>query len=203
MSRAGVALGQRRLAVIELSERGTPPMYLADGRFVLVFNGEIYHHHSLRRELGAARAVNWRGTSDTETLVECFALWGIATTLRKTVGMFAFALWDCADRTLTLAAIVSEKSRSIMASSDRARRPFIFPAPSYGDEILGGSNRYAIGPQLWRRINTSPRAVRGVIHEAAAQLPEWACSALASMPGLGKSLAPLKDKAYKLAHSVG
>ena len=100
---AGVALGHRRLAVIELSERGAQPMHSADGRFVLVFNGEIYNHLSLRRELEAARAVDWRGTSDTETLIECIALWGVAPTLRKTVGMFAFALWDRAERKLTLA----------------------------------------------------------------------------------------------------
>ena len=100
---AGVSLGHRRLAVIELSERGAQPMHSADGRFVFVFNGEIYNHLSLRRELEATRVVDWRGTSDTETLVECFAAWGVASTLRKAVGMFAFALWDRAERKLTLA----------------------------------------------------------------------------------------------------
>jgi asparagine synthase (glutamine-hydrolysing) len=100
---AGVALGHRRLAVIEMSERGAQPMQSANGRFVFVFNGEIYNHLSLRRELEAERVVDWRGTSDTETLVECFAVWGVAQTLRKAVGMFAFALWDSADRQLTLA----------------------------------------------------------------------------------------------------
>jgi asparagine synthase (glutamine-hydrolysing) len=100
---AGVSLGHRRLAVIELSERGAQPMRSANGRFVFVFNGEIYNHLSLRRELEATRVVDWRGTSDTETLVECFAVWGVASTLQKAVGMFAFALWDRSERKLTLA----------------------------------------------------------------------------------------------------
>ena len=98
---AGVALGHRRLAIIELSERGAQPMPSANGRFVIVFNGEIYNHRELRRELEADAAVVWRGTSDTETLIECFSAWGAPATLRKAVGMFALALWDRAERRLT------------------------------------------------------------------------------------------------------
>ena len=100
---AGVALGHRRLAIIELSELGAQPMHSANGRFVIVFNGEIYNHRELRRELEATSAVAWRGTSDTETLIECFSAWGVPATLRKAVGMFALALWDRAERRLTLA----------------------------------------------------------------------------------------------------
>jgi asparagine synthase (glutamine-hydrolysing) len=100
---AGVALGHRRLAVVELSERGAQPMYSANGRYVIVYNGEIYNHRDLRRELETKTAVAWRGTSDTETLIECFNAWGVAATLKKTVGMFALALWDRAERRLTLA----------------------------------------------------------------------------------------------------
>ena len=100
---AGVALGHRRLAIIELSELGAQPMPSANGRFVIVFNGEIYNHRELRRELEATSAVVWRGTSDTETLIECFSAWGAPATLRKAVGMFALALWDRAERRLLLA----------------------------------------------------------------------------------------------------
>lgn len=99
----GLALGHRRLAIIELSERGAQPMHSADGRYMLAFNGEIYNHLDLRQELVSRRAVSWRGTSDTETLVECFAAWGIEATLKKAVGMFAIALWDRRERRLTLA----------------------------------------------------------------------------------------------------
>jgi asparagine synthase (glutamine-hydrolysing) len=102
-AQVGVALGHRRLAIVELSERGAQPMQSVCGRYVITFNGEIYNHLALRGELEARGAVAWRGTSDTETLVECFAAWGVAETLKKSVGMFALGLWDRAERRLTLA----------------------------------------------------------------------------------------------------
>lgn len=412
---AGVALGHRRLSVVELSERGAQPMQSADKRFVLVFNGEIYNHLSLRRELETTRGVDWRGSSDTETLIECFALWGVARTLRETVGMFAVALWDRAERKLTVArdrfgekplyygfigsgaasifllgselkalrahpafdrpvdknalalflrysyvptphtiyrdiyklepgsilnispdeiaarsrfvapywryeevaatglaepfddectaisaleatlseavglqliadvpvgaflsggidsstivALMQAKSSrpvktfcvgfdeagfdeapharavarhlrtdhcEIRVTAKEARAvipklPMIYDEPfgdssqiptsiicalahrevtvalsgDAGDEMFGGYNRYAIGPRLWRRINAWPKALRGATGDAAARLPEWAWSALACAPGLGKSLAPFKDKAYKVGPAVG
>lgn len=412
---AGVALGHRRLAVIELSERGAQPMHSANGRFVFVFNGEIYNHPSLRRELEATRVVDWRGTSDTETLLECFAAWGVEPTLRKAVGMFAFALWDRAERKLTLARdrfgekplyygfvgrgaetifLLGSELKALRAHSafdqpvDRdalalflrysyvptphtihrdvyklepgsilhirpeeiaARRhliarywryeevvaaglaepyddectaisaleaaltkavglqliadvpvgvflsggidsstiaalmqaqtsrpvktftvgfdeagfdeaphacevakhlrtdhceirvtanearavipklPTMYDEPfgdssqiptsivcagarrevtvalsgDGGDEMLGGYNRYVIGPKLWRRLGAAPQALRSAMGTAAARLPEWAWSALAWAPGLGKSLAPFKDKAYKLGPAFG
>jgi asparagine synthase (glutamine-hydrolysing) len=100
---AGVALGHRRLAIVELSDRGAQPMHSANGRYIIVFNGEIYNHLELRRELEVRAEGSWRGSSDTETLIECFAAWGVAATLRKAVGMFAIALWDRKERQLTLA----------------------------------------------------------------------------------------------------
>jgi asparagine synthase (glutamine-hydrolysing) len=100
---AGVALGHRRLAIVELSERGAQPMHSACGRYVLTFNGEIYNHLDLRAELDAGAPMNWRGTSDTETLLACFAAWGVEATLKRAVGMFAFGLWDRSERRLTLA----------------------------------------------------------------------------------------------------
>ena len=412
---AGVSLGHRRLTIIELSERGAQPMRSADGRFVFVFNGEIYNHLSLRHELEATHSVDWRGTSDTETLVECFAAWGVASTLRKAVGMFAFALWDRAERKLTLArdrfgekplyygffgygaatillfgselkalrahrafdhsvdrnalalflrysyvptphtiycntyklepasilnirpeeiaargrpitrywryeeivaaglaepfddecaaidALEASLSKAvglqliadvpvgaflsgginsstivalmqaqasrpvktftvgfdetgfdeaphardvarhlrtdhceIRVTANEARSvipklPTIYDEPfgdssqiptsiicavarrevtvalsgDAGDEMLGGYNRYAIGPKLWRGIETVPRALRGATGTATARLPNWAWSALARAPGLGKSLAPFKEKAYKLGPVLG
>lgn len=103
---AGVVLGQRRLAVLDLSPAGHQPMVSASGRYVLVFNGEIYNHLQLRQELENQHKLperGWRGSSDTESLLECFAAWGVEKTLRKTVGMFAFAVWDRKDRQLVLA----------------------------------------------------------------------------------------------------
>ena len=101
---AGLALGHRRLAVLDLSPAGHQPMHSASGRFVIAFNGEIYNHADLRGELqsrGAAPA--WRGHSDTETLLAGFEHWGIEATLKRAVGMFALALWDRAERRLYLA----------------------------------------------------------------------------------------------------
>lgn len=107
---AGIALGHRRLSIVDLSPAGHQPMISACGRWVIVFNGEIYNHGELRRQLersagaGAdAAAPAWRGHSDTETLLACFAGWGVERTLQATIGMFALALWDRAERSLVLA----------------------------------------------------------------------------------------------------
>ena len=99
----GLALGHRRLSVVDLSPAGHQPMPSASGRYVIAFNGEIYNHLELRARLAAeGRAPVWRGHSDTETLLAGFEAWGIVPTLRATVGMFAIALWDRQTRQLTL-----------------------------------------------------------------------------------------------------
>ena len=97
----GVALGQRRLAVRDLSPAGRQPMVSADGRFVLDYNGELYDIEPLRSEL-EAQGHRFRGTSDTEVLIEGCARWGVSGTLERINGMFAFALWDRRERSLTL-----------------------------------------------------------------------------------------------------
>ena len=101
---AGVGLAHRRLSIIDLSPAGHQPMASNDGRWLLSYNGEIYNHAALRAELEqACGPVAWRGHSDTETLIEAIAAWGIEITLQKLVGMFALALWDRRERTLSLA----------------------------------------------------------------------------------------------------
>jgi len=97
---AGIALAHQRLSILDLSHAGHQPMVSISGRYVIVFNGEIYNHLELRQELGN---IEWRGHSDTETLLAGFESWGIEATLKKTVGMFAIALWDRTKRVLTLA----------------------------------------------------------------------------------------------------
>jgi len=98
---AGIALGHRRLAILDLSPAGRQPMTSACGRYVIVYNGEIYNHLDLRPEL-ESRGCHFRGHSDTETLIEAIAQWGLEETLRRSIGMFAFALWDRKERRLTL-----------------------------------------------------------------------------------------------------
>jgi asparagine synthase (glutamine-hydrolysing) len=120
-----VALGHRRLAILDLSAAGAQPMVSRSGRYVVAFNGEIYNHPELRRELDAgpqsvdhplfdrpqsaflsgveAADGGWRGHSDTETLLAAVEAWGVGEALKKFTGMFAFALWDRADKVLYLA----------------------------------------------------------------------------------------------------
>jgi asparagine synthase (glutamine-hydrolysing) len=97
---AGIALAHRRLSILDLSPAGSQPMASASGRFVIVFNGEIYNHLDLRRMLGE---LAWSGHSDTETLLACIEAWGLEVALARVTGMFAFALWDRSQRQLALA----------------------------------------------------------------------------------------------------
>lgn len=100
----GIALSHRRLAIVDLSPLGHQPMASEDGRWMIVFNGEIYNHLFIRADLDAAGlAPQWRGHSDTETLVAAIASWGLEETLKRSVGMFAIALWDRRERVLHLA----------------------------------------------------------------------------------------------------
>ena len=111
---AGIALAHRRLSILDLSPAGHQPMASKNNRYVIAFNGEIYNHLELRRELEmmphtssitpkVVAAINWRGHSDTETLLAGFEAWGVEATLKKTVGMFAISLWDKEEKVLTLA----------------------------------------------------------------------------------------------------
>ncbi|MBT6394905.1 MAG: asparagine synthase (glutamine-hydrolyzing), partial [Nitrospinaceae bacterium] len=99
---AGVALGFRRLSIIDLSESGHQPMRSACGRYVIVYNGEIYNFRHLREEL-KTHGFTFHGTSDTEVLLAGIAHWGIDGALKHANGMFALALWDRENRSLTLA----------------------------------------------------------------------------------------------------
>jgi asparagine synthase (glutamine-hydrolysing) len=93
-----VGLGHRRLAIIDLLPEANQPFVSHDGRFVLVYNGELYNYRELKQELEAHRA-RFRTKSDSEVLLEAFRLWGVRA-LPRFSGMFAFAIWDRAERTL-------------------------------------------------------------------------------------------------------
>ena len=95
------ALVHRRLSIIDLSAAGHQPMLSADERYVISYNGEVYSFQPIAAEL-AARGHKFRGHFDTEVILESFAVNGIEATLKRMIGMFAIALWDRRDRTLTL-----------------------------------------------------------------------------------------------------
>lgn len=95
----GLALGHRRLSIVDLSPAGAQPMVSHSGRYVTVFNGELYNYETLRAALPPTA---WRGHSDTEVLLEAIETWGLAVVLKRAVGMYAFALWDVAARALYL-----------------------------------------------------------------------------------------------------
>lgn len=101
----GVGLGHRRLSILDLSPEGHQPMHSACGRYVVVFNGEIYNYQDIRKELEKNSQdikPTWRGHSDTEVMLEAFRQWGVEAAVKRFNGMFAFALWDRTERVLYL-----------------------------------------------------------------------------------------------------
>lgn len=139
---SGIALAHRRLAIVDLSPAGHQPMSSETGRYMLVFNGEIYNHLELRLQLSQqGRQILWRGHSDTETLLAAIEAWGLVATLKVCVGMFAIALWDGQEKTLSL-------------SRDRFGEKPLYYGWQNG-VLLFGSELKAIGahPSFERRVN--------------------------------------------------
>lgn len=164
---AGIGFSHRRLSVLDLTPSGHQPMTAAGGRFVIVFNGEIYNHLCLRDWLEKeGRDISWRGHSDTETLLAGFETWGVRETVRRAVGMFAFALWDRQERVLTLGRDrVGEKplyygwqgKSFLFASELKALRAH----PSFA----GGVNRGALSLFLRHNYIPAPHSIHPNIYK--------------------------------------
>lgn len=151
---AGVALGHRRLSIQDLAETGRQPMHSRDGRYIIIFNGEIYNFQTIREEL-SGRGASFRGRSDTEVLIEGISEWGLENMLNRVHGMFAFALWDKKDSCLKLVRDrMGEKPlyygfsgpRFFFASELKAMRKCPWWSPSISREVL----------QLYFRFNYIP-----------------------------------------------
>ncbi|MHA3902690.1 asparagine synthase (glutamine-hydrolyzing) [Castellaniella sp. WN] len=150
---SGIGLAHRRLSILDLSAAGHQPMTGSSGRHVIVFNGEIYNHLDLRRELGqAGLAPGWRGHSDTETLLAGFSAWGVRATVERCIGMFAFAVWDVQARVLTL-------------GRDRlGEKPLYYGWQGSGDDAC-----FLFGSEL-KALRAHPRCVAEVDRDALCLL---------------------------------
>src|SRR5215212_6412506 len=100
-AQCGLGFGFRRLAIVDLSPTGRQPMVSASGRYVIIFNGEVYNFAAVRAELEKMHR-QFRGGSDTEVLLAAIEQWGLPSAIKRFVGMFGFALWDQDERALHL-----------------------------------------------------------------------------------------------------
>lgn len=204
----GVALGFRRLSIIDVSSAGHQPMVSADGRYAIVMNGEIYNFAEIRAEIEAVSGQRaWRGHSDTEILVEAIALWGFEPAIRRTNGMFAIAAWDRHERVIWLARDRIGKKPLyygwaggdfVFASELKA----LWPHPDFNFQIDPTSLSqymqlgYVLGERtIFRGMNKLPNGhILKLDHRAAAKhqtpppTPYW-CLRDAAMRGLDEQAA--------------
>ncbi len=146
-SDTGIGLAHARLSIIDLSSAGHQPMHSVSDNYVMVFNGEIYNHQSIRKELDSIISINWAGHSDTETLLYAIEHWGLEPTLKKIKGMFAIALWH-------------KKSRNLFLVRDRmGEKPLYFGW--VGNQFVFGSELKAIKkfPKFDNQIDRSALAL--------------------------------------------
>jgi len=192
---AGIAFAHRRLAIVDLSPAGAQPMHSHSGRYVVAFNGEIYDHLDIRHEL-AGSGVAWRGRSDTETLLAAIERWGVRAALERSVGMFAFALWDRRDRVLTLA------------------RDRIGEKPCYygwtDGVLLFGSELKALKAHPAWRADIDPAAVASYLRHGYVPAPhsiyrgfaKLTPGTLLSIPATARPSSPLEPEPYWTLRAV-
>ena len=163
--KSGIVLGHQRLSIIDLSDAGNQPMKSNSTRYILTYNGEVYNHLEIRKELQKSTpSIKWRGNSDTETLLEAIDFWGIEITLKKIQGMFAFGLWDQKKRCLILARDrVGEKPLYYGWQGEGNKKSFLFgselKALKVHPEFNGKINRDAIALQLRHNYIPAPYSI--------------------------------------------
>ncbi len=207
---AGLALGFRRLAILDLTPLGHQPMRSPNGRFVVVFNGEIYNHRSMRGELERA-GVEFRGRSDTEVLCAGLEQWGVAATLERAAGMFAIAAWDRARQTLILARdrigikplyVRAEQGTVAFGSELKVLHAGPGASRTLDRDALTDylSLLYVPGPRtIWQNVRKLTPGTWMEITDPAAPLPEarayWSLSQVAQAGRLGGTVVPESDAA--------
>jgi asparagine synthase (glutamine-hydrolysing) len=206
----GVALGQRRLAIIDLTPGGAQPMHSADRRYVITFNGEIYNYRDIRRELEAAGR-SFRSESDTEVLLEACALWGVQAAIERAIGMFAFALWDRKTRTIILARdrlgikplyYVATPERLLFASQLKAFRAAPWWEPTIDEDAVVGYLRHAYIAQprtIFREAQKLPPGHILTLRQGLAAAPKcfWDLRSIAAAGQRRNDPTPDADEAVE------
>jgi|NGEPerStandDraft_6_1074524.scaffolds.fasta_scaffold04968_5 asparagine synthase (glutamine-hydrolysing) len=150
-----VAFGHRRLSIVDLSPAGAQPMHSTDGRWVIIYNGELYNTEDLRSEVvQGGYSGHWRGHSDTEVMLEAVSLWGVERAVKKFNGIFAFALWDRRERRLWLV------------------RDRLGVKPLYWTQLADGT--FMFGSEL-RALRRHPKCPTQIDHQAVAAFLHSAC----------------------------
>jgi asparagine synthase (glutamine-hydrolysing) len=162
-----LAFGHRRLSIIDLSERANQPMSSADGSVSIVFNGEIYNYAELKKEL-AAGGVEFKTDSDTEVLLAGYRAWGLAGVLKRSAGMFAFALWD-------------DKTQKLMLARDRAGKKPLYYAEDRG-VLAFGSELAAVQALRPRRAEMSKLGLEAFLTLKFAPSPLTLVDGLRKVP---------------------
>ncbi len=163
--KSGIVFGHQRLSILDLTKAGDQPMISNSGRFVITYNGEIYNHLEIRKQLeGINSNIKWKSGTDTETLLESIELLGIHETLNKTVGMFAFVIWDKKNRTLTLTRDrMGEKPLYYGWQGEGKNKVFLFgselKALKQHPEFRGEIDRNAIALQLRHNYIPDPYSI--------------------------------------------
>ena len=199
-----VGLGHRRLSIIDLSELGAQPMTSADGRFVIVFNGEIYNYRSLRAELEAAGHIFTSG-SDTEVLLHLYALDGAAM-VNRLRGMYAFAIWDAKCRSIVLARdplgikpLYYAHAGGTLRFASQVKALMTCPAISSEPNPAGWAGFFLLGsvPEphtIYRDVHQVPAGSIVVIDERGPQPPFTFASVAQTFADAEQQSRPMADE---------
>jgi asparagine synthase (glutamine-hydrolysing) len=166
-----IVMGFRRLAILDISENGNQPMISNSGQHVIVFNGEIYNHLELRKAMQIEKpSINWLSSSDTETLLAGFDLWGIEKTIQNSTGMFSFAVWCNKDKVLTLGRDrLGEKPLYYGWQGKKGKRVFLFGSELKSfhkhPEFLKEINRDAVSTFLRYSYIPAPASIYNDIYK--------------------------------------